>query len=245
MNLPKIDVPFFEMDLISIDKPVTYRPFLVKEEKLMLMAIEGGEPGDILKTTKQILNNCVVDEDVDTNNLPIFDLMFALLRIRAKSVGEIVDVNIGHLEGKNSKGEECDGMHSAKVDVSTIKPTIDNKHSKYIRISDQISIEMKYPTIDLFSKISLAEETGQVEDLFMLMTECIHSIYSGDEVFNADDVSSKELNDFIGSFTSEQFSGFKEFFNTMPKLSHTIEWTCKKCGCDEKTELTGLADFFL
>lgn len=243
MSLPKIDTPLFEMNLISIDGPVTYRPFLVKEEKLMLMAIEGGDNTEILKTTKQIINNCVTGIDVE--NLPIFDLTFALLKIRSKSVGEVIEVVVGHPEQKNRLGDECTGTQKISVDVSKITPTINDTHTKFIRLTDSISVEMKYPTLDLFSKMGLATDTGQVEDLFMMMTDCIDKIYSGDEIFETQDYSKKELNDFVGSLTTEQFEKFKNFFNTMPSLIHEVEYTCPKCGQDEKITLSGLADFFL
>ena len=246
MSLPKIDTPLFEMDLISQRGPVTYRPFLVKEEKLLLMAIEGGDENEMLRATRQIVNNCLVDK-VDVDSLPLFDLQYAMLKIRSKSVGEDVDLMLKHPEEKNKNGEICDASTSVKIDISNIKITKDAEHSKIIRLTNEISIEMKYPTISVYNNLAkmTEENSSGVNELFDIMIGCINVIYSGEESFSASEYSKQDLEDFLGSLTSEQFEKIKIFFNTMPALLHDVSWVCKTCGCEETVTLNGVGDFFL
>lgn len=247
MSLPVIDTPTFEMNLLSIKDPITYRPFLVKEEKLLLMAMEGGDQAEVIKCSKQIINNCCLSEGVSADKLPLFDLQMALLQIRSKSVGEMIDLTIGHLEGKNSNEEECDGRTKIQINLSDLNLTEHPDHSKHIKLTDTISIEMKYPTMDLYSRMDGAniDSGSTVEELFNVITDCINIIYSGEEVFSADDHSREEINDFVNSLSSDQFEKLKVFFQTMPALLHNIEFTCPKCNCQEKQTLNGLGDFFL
>ena len=248
MSLPKIDAPIFTMNLTSIKDPIKYRPFLVKEEKLLLMAMEGGEQAEIVTTSKQIINNCILSENVNAEELPLFDLQMALLNIRSKSVGEVIELMVGHPEQKNSNGESCEKTTKIKVNLADIKLTINDKHSKHIQLTDTITVEMKYPTMDVYNRladIENAEDASAVEELFGIVTSCIDNIYSGDEVFNVSDYSKEELSEFINSLTSDQFEKLKTFFGTMPALLHEIEYTCSTCKCHEKQILNGLGDFFL
>jgi hypothetical protein len=246
MSLPVIDTPTFKMNLLSIKDPITYRPFLVKEEKLLLMAMEAGDEEDVVNTSKQIINNCILSENVNANKLPLFDLQMALLKIRSKSVGEEIEILMKHAEGKNSNGEDCDGESKIKVNLSELKITTHDNHSKLIKLTDTISIDMKYPTMDVYTSMAQINESeaSTVGELFGIITECIDNIYSGDEVFSANDHTKEEMNDFINSLTSDQFEKLKTFFSTMPTLLHDIQFTCKKCNCQEKQTLNGVADFF-
>ena len=247
MSLPVIDTPTFEMNLLSIKDPITYRPFLVKEEKLLLMAMEAGDQVEVIKCSKQIINNCCLSENVNAEQLPLFDLQMALLRIRSKSVGEEIELSMGHVDGKNSNEEECDGRSKVKLNLSDIKLTTHDDHSKHIKLTDTISIDMKYPTMDVYSRMDGIEidNASTVEELFNIVVDCIDSIYSGEEVFSANDHSKEEINDFINSLSSDQFEKLKIFFQTMPALLHDIEFTCSKCKCQEKQTLNGIGDFFL
>ena len=143
MSLPVVNTPTFEMNLLSIKDTITYRPFLVKEEKLLLMAMESGEQEDILNTSKQVINNCILSENVNADKLPLFDLQMALLKIRSKSVGEEIEITMGHLEGKNSNEEECDGSSKVKIKLSDLKLTTHDKHTKHIKLTNTISIDIK------------------------------------------------------------------------------------------------------
>ena len=248
MSLPVIEAPTFSMNLTSIKEPVTYRPFLVKEEKLLLMAMEGGNQEEIIRTSKQIINNCIVSENVDADQLPLFDLQMALLNIRTKSVGDSIEIQAKHPEEKNSNEESCDGLTKIKINLSDIKLTINENHSKLIKLTDKITVEMKYPTMNIYSNLAdleNAENASAVKELFDIVTNCIDNIYSDDEVFTASDHSEEEMNEFISSLTSDQFEKLKVFFSTMPAILHDIEFTCEKCKCHEKQTLNGIGDFFL
>ena len=247
MSLPKIEAPTFTMNLTSIKKPVTYRPFLVKEEKLLLMAMEGGEQEEIVRTSKQIINNCILSEEVNAEELPLFDLQMALLNIRAKSVGEVVELMIKHREETNSNGESCDAQTKVKINLADIKLTTNDKHSKNIKLTDTITVEMKYPTMEVYNRLADMEneKTSTVAELFSIVIDCIDNIYSGEEVFNAGEYNKEELEEFISSLSSDQFEKLKLFFGTMPAILHDIEFTCSKCKCHEKQTLNGIGDFFL
>ena len=248
MSLPVIEAPIFSMNLTSIKEPVTYRPFLVKEEKLLLMAMEGENQEEIIRTSKQIINNCIISENVDAEQLPLFDLQMALLSIRSKSVGDIIELMVRHPEGKNSKGELCDEQTRIKINLKDIKLTKNDEHSKHIKLTETITVEMKYPTMDIYSNLAdleNAENASAVKELFDIVINCIDNIYSDDEIFTASDHSEEEMNEFINSLTSDQFEKLKIFFSTMPALLHDIEFTCEKCKCHEKQTLNGIGDFFL
>ena len=248
MSLPIINAPIFTMNLESIKGEVKYRPFLVKEEKLLLMAMEGGEQAEIITTSKQIINNCILSENINAEQLPLFDLQMALLNIRSKSVGEVIEIMVGHPEQKNSKGESCEEAIKMKINLADIKLTINDDHSKHIKLTDTITVEMKYPTMDVYNRLAdleNSEDASAVEELFGIITSCIDNIYSGDEIFDVNDHSKEELTEFINSLTSDQFEKLKTFFSTMPALLHDIEFTCPKCNCHEKQTLNGIGDFFL
>jgi hypothetical protein len=248
MSLPVIDTPTFEMNLLSIKDPITYRPFLVKEEKLLLMAMEAGDQQEIVQTSKQIINNCILSKNVNADNLPLFDLQMALLKIRSKSVGEEIEIQMGHFEGKNSKDEECDGTSKIKINLTDLKLTTNKEHSKLVKLTDAISIDMKYPTMSVYNRMSAledVEDVSTVNELFTVIIDCIDNIYSGDEIFSANDHTKEEMTNFVNSLTSDQFEKLKIFFNTMPALLYDIEFTCSKCNCHEKQTLNGVADFFL
>ncbi len=248
MSLPRIEAPTFTMNLRTVKDPITYRPFLVKEEKLLLMAMEGGDQEDIVRTSKQIINNCLLSENVDAEKLPLFDLQMALLKIRSKSVGENIEMMIKHRDDKNSNGESCDATTKIKINLADIKLTINDKHTPIIKLTDKISVEMKYPTMDVYNRLAELEnieDNSTVEELFGVVINCIDNIYSGDEIFNASDHTKEEMNEFISSLTSDQFEKLKMFFSTMPAILHDIEFTCSKCNCQEKQTLNGIGDFFL
>ncbi len=248
MSLPVIDTPTFKMSLMSVKEPISYRPFLVKEEKLLLMAMEGGEEKDIIDTTKQIINNCLLSKNVNAEHLPLFDLQMALLKIRSKSVGDKLELMLKHPEEKNSNGESCDNASRVNMLLSNIKINVDDNHTKQIKLTDTITIEMKYPTMDAYYRLTEIENNvnaSAVEELFTVVGDCIDNIYSNEETFNASDYTKEDMDNFINSLTSEQFEKLKVFFHTMPALTHDVEWTCSKCKCKEKQTLNGIGDFFL
>lgn len=245
MALPKISTPIFELTLPSTGKEVKYRPFLVKEQKILLMAMESKEQKEMLRSMKQIINNCAIDK-INVDELPMFDLEYFFIKLRAKSVGEQIELQLTHPYGKNSDGREC--RHQTKytlnlMDVEVHKP---ENHSNKIILDEesQIGICLKYPTMALADKIQVAGQKSQIETILDLVVDSVDYIFDHNEVYPAKDSSRKEILDFVNDLSQEQFKKLTEFFNNMPKLRHTVKWTCSECGCEDSVEIEGMANFF-
>lgn len=245
MALPKINSPLFELTLPSTGKEVKYRPFLVKEQKLLLMALESKDQKDMLRAIKQIINNCSVDKIV-VDDLPMFDLEYFFIKLRAKSVGEIVDLRLSHPDGKNSDGDECGNVVNFKLNLMDVEVRKEEDHTNKILLDEdsKIGICLKYPTIAIADKIQAAGQQSQIETVLSLVTDSIDYIYDAENVYPAKESSKKELLDFVNDLSQEQFKKLTNFFSSMPKLKHEIKWKCSACGCDEKVELEGMANFF-
>lgn len=244
MSLPKIDVPIYNVSLLSTGKSVRFRPFTVKEEKLFLMTNETEDVKAILDTTKQVLNNCVLD-DIDIENLPMFDIENLFLNVRARSVGEVVNLKYKcNNTVKNENGEEnkCNNLVDIEVNVLDIKPTENKNHSKKIVISENIGIVMKYPSFKLFEKVDLSDNVDSVLEMAL---NCIDYIYDKDSVYYAKDTPKEELIEFVESLQSKDLEKIKDFFITMPKLKKDIHFKCKKCNYEEDISVEGLESFFV
>ena len=246
MALPTVETPTYEIFLTSLDKNIKYRPFLVREEKILLMAIESNDEKEMYEAMKTILKNCILDKNINVETLPIFDVQFLFLQLRAKSVGEIAEVTLKHPNGKNKKGQDCDGIQPVNIDLNNIKPTIPENHSKVIRLSDSIGVSMTYPTLEFFKKIDdmQSEEKGVVEALFDSIANSIEYIFQGEEIFYANEHSKEELLDFLNSLSNAQFEELRNFFSTMPSIQHKEQYTCPKCGSEEELILSTVEDFF-
>ena len=244
MALPKINTPIFELTLSSSGQPVQYRPFLVKEQKILLLALESGEPKSIMTAVKQIIRNCVVGDNVDVDKLPTFDLEYFFMRLRGKSIGEIVDLQLRHPTGFNSKDEECDNVTQFKFNIMDVEVQKSIEHSDKIIIDENtgLGIKLKYPTAD-FAELDV-ENLSQLDIASKLLVASIDYIYDKEEVYKKEDSSEKELSAFIDDLSQEQFTNVMKFFETMPKLKHTINWKCSKCGCDDEVTLEGMSNFF-
>ena len=245
MALPVLNAPTHEMTLVSNGQTIKFRPFLVKEEKILLMALESNNDGEMLNSMKQIINNCVLD-DIDVEELPLFDVQYIFLQLRSKSVGEVVELRFKHPDDKNLNGEECKHEQNVKINISDIKPSSLQGHSNKIQLTPDIGVTMKYPKIDIFRKMMLMDQndSSSVEAIFDIMISSIDMIYQGDEIFYKDDHSEEEMNNFLSSLTSEQFNKLRDFFQTMPYLRHEFEYKCTKCGVEQKVMLNGIEDFF-
>lgn len=246
MALPKIDVPLFELMLPSTGQPVKYRPFLVKEQKILLLALEGESIKETVGAMRQIVSNCVLSEDVDVEKLPTFDLEYIFLKLRAKSIGELVELNLRHPTGMNSKEQECDNVTISKVnlmDVEVIK-TIEHEDKFILDEKSGLGIKFKYPTPDL-DALENTEDKSQLDIAADAMMASIDYIFDNENVYKKEDYTTQELQDFIDSMTQDQFAKCGKFFETMPKLKHTIKWKCSKCGCDDEITLEGLTSFFV
>lgn len=245
MALPKIKSPIFELTLPSNGKAVKYRPFLVKEQKILLMALESQEQSEMIRAIKQIITNCSID-DIEVDDLPMFDLEYFFTRLRAKSIGEIIDLKFQHPGGKNSKGIECDGTHEFKLNLMDVEVQKDAEHATRIVLDDatKIGVVLRYPTMTLADKLQNAESQSQIETIIELVTKSVECIFDEENVYPAEDSSPQEIAQFINDLSQEQFARLTKFFSTMPKLAHTIDWKCAKCGQKEKVELEGMASFF-
>ena len=235
MALPIVNNPTYELKLHSVDHKIKYRPFLVKEEKILLTALEGGETADIVRATKEIIRNCCLDDDVEIEKLPAFDIELFFLNLRARSVGENVEI------GMNCQTKDCDGEVSVQVNLEKIGLEISKDHTDVIKLTNKIKVKLKYPDID---RMTRPPEESQMDSIFEITKACIESIWDGDEIHDIRDYTEQELEDFIMSLNQQQFGKLIGYFNTMPKLRHKVEFTCPKCGSKQESVLEGLQSFF-
>ena len=239
MSLPKLNVPVYETVLPSTEKVIKYRPFLVKEEKVLLTAMEDGKTETIMNAVKQVLKNCIQSK-IDLDKLPTFDLEFLFLRLRAKSVGEEVTIGLKPWGCPQNNGELCDKTTEVKVNLEEVKVIKDEKHTSKIMLDDNVGIKMRYPDI---SKID-SDMGDNFETGMKMVKDSIDMIFTSEETHERDTISEKELEEFIDSLNTEQFGRIKEFYDTMPQLKHTAKYTCSTCGEEKETTITGLNSFF-
>lgn len=245
MALPKVSTPTYELVVPSTGKKVSYRPFLVKEEKTLLMAMESGNPTTMSKAMKDIIKNCT-DGEVPVNDLAPFDVEYFFLQLRGRSVGDTVELKIPRPEDLKSCCEEAidEDFNEITIDISTIELDTDNMTSPEIEISEDIGLKLKYPQMDSLTKLGQGEGDPKSEDIFNMIIECIDYIWQGDEMYKAKDHTRKELNEFIDSLNTQQFNGIRNFFESMPRLRHNITWSCPHCNKDKDIELVGIDAFF-
>ena len=238
MPLPKITTPTYELELPSTGQTVKYRPFLVKEEKVLVIALESEDNKQITTAIKAVLKSCVQTKGIKVEALPTFDIEYLFLNIRGKSVGEEVEVNIVCPDD-----DETQVLVSINLDDINIQKT--EEHTNKIRLDDNLMMEMKYPSLDQFIKSNFDfNEKNQMDQSFQLIASCIDKIYSDEEVWATADCTKKEVNEFLESMNSSQFKEIEKFFETMPKLKHDIKVTNPKTGVESDVVLEGLASFF-
>jgi len=236
MALPKLTTPTFELEVPSTDEKIKYRPFLVKEEKILLMAMESGENKDIVQAVKDIVSECTFNK-LNLGTMPMFDVEYIFLNIRAKSVGEISKLNLlCPDDGKTYTNVE--------IDLSKVEVQVEKDHTNKIELSDDMGMIMTYPTIDLFAESGIENITAN--NMLDVIGSCILQIYEekGEKVYEAKDQTKKELIEFIESMNTKQFKLLQKFFDTMPKLKHEITIKNPKTKKESKITLTGLNDFF-
>ena len=229
MSLPKLNTPVYEAILPSTDKVIKFRPFLVKEEKVLLTAMEDGSQTALMNAIKIILKNCV-QGNIDVEKLPLFDIEYLFLKLRSRSVGEISEI------GLKCTDMECGGVNQISINMDEIEVTKPKGHNRKIMISDDVGVMMSYPVM---KTSGITEEDGMA-----IVKDCIEMIFTEEETHERDSFTSKELDEFIDSMDTKQFAKIKEFFDTMPKLQHTINYKCVKCGEDKEITLQGLDSFF-
>ena len=238
MPLPKIATPTYELTLPSTGKTVQYRPFLVKEEKLLVIALESEDNKQITTAIKSVLKNCVLTKGIKVEQLPTFDIEFLFLNIRGKSVGEELEVNIVCPDDETTQV-------TVDINLDDIQVQKNEEHNKQIKLDDNLMMEMKYPSLDQFIKNNFDfNEKNQMDQSFQLIASCIDKIYTEEEVWATADCTKKEVNDFLEQMNSGQFRLIETFFETMPKLSHTIKITNPKTKVENDVVLEGLASFF-
>jgi len=239
MALPKLNVPVYEAILPSTEKVIKYRPFLVKEEKILLTALEADETKALSIAVKQIVNNCVQGE-LNVDDLPTFDIEYLFLRLRAKSVGEKVTVGLRPWGCPKNEGKLCENSTSVEINLEEVKVHKDNASPSKIMLDDKIGIKMKYPDINAISLTGTSSEAAGMD----VIRGCVDMIFTEEETYERDSFTDKELDEFIDSLNSQQFKLIKDFFDNMPVLTHTVKYKCGTCGENKETTLTGLNSFF-
>jgi len=238
MALPKLNVPVYEAILPSTEKVIKYRPFLVREEKLLLTAQESGEDA-VLPAVKQIIKNCVQGE-IDVDSMPIFDIEYLFLRLRAKSIGEEVTLGLKPWGCPQNNGELCEFTTEVSVNLEEIKCVKDKTHTSKIMLDDNIGIMMKYPDI---SQMNMGESENDAMGM-KIIKNSINMIFTEEETHEKDSFTEKELDEFVDSLNTKQLDKIRNFFETMPTLKHTVKYKCKTCDEEKETTVQGLNSFF-
>ena len=237
MALPKIEVPTYELTLPSEDKKIKYRPFLVKEEKILYIALETGENKEMVNALKEVVNSCTFDV-LNVDRLPIFDVEYIFLQIRAKSVSEVTKFKaICPDDGKTYVETE--------VDLTKVEVQVDDEHTNKIVIDNQrnLGLVLRYPTLKNYD-IGKGLNNFEIDKIFSILIDCIDHIFEGDKIYPAKDTSKQDLKEFIESLPQEAFKKIQNFFDTMPKLKHVVEVINPNTNVKSKITLTGIADFF-
>jgi hypothetical protein len=238
MPLPTIATPTYELEIPSIKKTIKYRPFLVKEEKILILAMESEDSKQIADAVKNVISNCLITRGIKIEKLSTFDIEYLFLNIRGKSVGETVDVLITCPDDGVTKVPVSINLDEIKVEVS-------DEHSRDIKLDDTLTMRMKYPSMQEFIKSNFSNTADvSVDDTFDLICSCIEQVYSEEESWNASDFSSKDLVQFLEQLTSNQFKEIEKFFETMPKLSHTVNLKNPNTNVESTVILEGLSSFF-
>jgi len=243
--LPKIDVPIYNVKLLSTGKSLRFRPFTVKEEKLFLMANEGEDLTTVVDTIKQILNNCLLDE-FDIDSLPLFDIEHLFLNIRARSIGEVVNLkykcNNDVLDEETKEEKKCNNVVQIDLNVLDIQPKKQEGHTNKIEITEKLGVVMKYPNFETLKKFKDVEEA---DSIIKMTVSCIEYVYDADKIYYAKDTTEEELVEFVESMQSKDLERIKNFFDTMPKIKKDVDFKCNKCGHEEKIEIEGIQNFFV
>ena len=238
MPLPRIATPTYELELPSTEQTIKFRPFLVKEEKLLVIALESENTKQITNAIKTVIKNCIETKGIKVETLPTFDIEYLFLNIRAKSVGEEIDVNIICPDDEETSV-------SVKINVDEIKIQTNEDHTNKIKLDDTLMMEMKFPSLEQFIKNNFdISNNSAIDQSFELVASCVDKIYNEDEVWAAADVTKKELMDFLDQMNTAQFKQIEKFFETMPKLSHTIKVTNPNTEVESEVVLEGLSSFF-
>ena len=237
MALPKVDTPIYELTLPSSKKKISYRPFLVKEQKLLLMAMEDADGKSQAAVIQQVIRNCVLDE-IDPKELPLYDIEYIFLQLRAKSIGEEVELTYTC---------PCEDKNKIKfsVDLSDVKGNSDKRHTNKIKLNKDVGLTLKEPTIDMLEDFDkLDNENINIDDLISIIIASLDTIYDKDTVYDPRESTREELEEFISDLSQTQFEEFQMFFETLPKAYKDVKISCKKCDTTIEHRIEGMANFF-
>ena len=239
MPLPKINTPTYELELPSNGKKIRYRPFLVREEKILIMALESEDMKQITSAIVQILSDCIQTKSVNVSELSTFDIEYLFLNVRAKSVGETVEVNI-------TCPDDGETSVQMEIEIDSIKVQKNKDHKNVIKLDENLSMKLKYPSLEQFveNNFETNEQTSDVNKSLSMITSCIDMIYDSEESWSAADCTKKELDEFLEQLNTKQFKEIETFFTTMPKLSHTVKVKNPNTKVESEVVLEGLASFF-
>lgn len=241
MSLPKPDLPYYSVTVPSTGKDVKFRPFLVKEEKILLLALESGDENEILNATVQIIQNCLGDSTV-VDKLTSYDVEYLFLKIRQKSIGETTTLRFRHKGGKNKQGKTCKHVQEVVVELEDVNVLGDPKPID-IKLTENMGMKMRYPTFKE-AKVFGQREGDLVDKVIATVAGCIELIWDGDQLYYAKDSTLDERIEFLENLNKDQFQDVEKFFKNIPRLHKSIQYTCEKCGEITKYELEGLNSFF-
>jgi len=247
MKFPTIATPTYEVKLFSQENPVKFRPFLVKEQKLMLLATEQTDANEVVNTIKQIIKNCLLDENIDVDKLPLIDIEVLFLNFRARSIGENINV---FFKCKNEIGEgdqksECGMIIDGSIDLLSVPVVNLDQNSTKIMINDDVGLQMKYPTFEIIQKLSNPAENLEENDEFKTIALCIDYIFDKENVYYSKDATVEELVEFVMNLPAEKYDLLTNFFKSLPTVRQELNKDCPKCGFKHKFVLEGLNDFFI
>ncbi len=238
MPLPTVSTPIYTLEIPSLKKEIKYRPFLVKEEKILIIAMESEDSKQIANAVKNVISNCIITKGIKIDALATFDIEYLFLNIRGKSVGETVDVLI-------TCPDDGKTQVPVSINLDEIQVVISPEHDKDIKLDDNLTLRMKYPSMQEFVKNNFADQNEvSVDDTFDLICSCIDQIYNEEESWNSSDCTKKELIEFLEQLSSKQFKEIEKFFDTMPKLSHKLILKNPNTGVESDVVLEGLSSFF-
>lgn len=240
MPLPKIDTPVFDLVLPLSKKNIKFRPFLVKEQKNLLMAMESGEKETIEKNVKQVLQNCTLTENIDIDKLPVIDIEFYFLNLRARSVGEVVENK--YRCDNEVEGNKCGNVMEVSINLLDLKVTNIKENNDLIQLTNDVYVKLKYPEFSVLKNISDKSEIADIA--FEMVAESVEYVFDGEQYYYSNEVPKEELVEFIESLSQQQFSKIEEFFTNLPKLEKKIEMKCSRCGFKHNLDIEGLESFF-
>jgi len=235
MSLPKLNAPTYELKIPSTGKMISYRPYLVKEEKILMLAMESNDDRQMIRAIKDVISACTSDA-ADTSNITMFDMEYIFTQLRSKSVGESVQVSMNC--------SECNTSNEIQINLEDVSVKSDESITDTIELTDTIGVRMKYPSVDAVLSSRIDSESNNVDKIFSLLVECVDSIYSGEEIFDAASQSREELNGFIESLNAEQFASIRKFVENIPATVLDVTFKCSNCEHKNETSLRGLSNFF-